>query len=79
MTGVLTMFLFAAVVRADPPKKRVTVSFSEADEGSLVFGRVHRPQVAYIITRPELEDLEVLQLKEDFIKKILESVEKPPF
>lgn len=47
--------------------------------GSEVIGTVHKPEVVYVITRQEQEDLETLQLKESFIPKIVKSVEKKPF
>ncbi len=59
--------------------QRKKVVFGEEEEGSVVEGYVHKPEVGYIITRQELEDLETLQLKESFIPKIVKSVEKTPF
>ena len=59
--------------------QRKKVVFGEEEEGSKVEGYVHRPEVGYIITRQEQEDLETLQLKESFVPKIVKSVEKSPF
>lgn len=57
------------------------IVFGEDSElaGSEVIGTVHKPEVGYIITRQEQEDLETLQLKESFVPKIVKSVEKKPF
>lgn len=57
------------------------IVFGEDSElaGSEVIGTVHKPEVGYIITRQEQEDLETLQLKESFVPKIVKSVEKSPF
>ncbi len=57
------------------------IVFGEDSElaGSEVIGTVHKPEVGYIITRQEQEDLETLQLKESFLPKIVKSVEKRPF
>jgi hypothetical protein len=62
---------------ASAQRKRVV--FDEDEEGSKVEGYVHRPEVGYIISRQEQEDLETLQLKESFLPKVLKSVEKAPF
>jgi hypothetical protein len=62
---------------------RKKISFDTDDEESLddytVEGYVHKPEVGYIITRQEQEDLETLALKESFVPKIVQSVEKRPF
>lgn len=55
------------------------IVFDDDEEGSKVQGYVHRPEVGYIITREEQEDLETLQLKESFLPKVIESVKKAPF
>jgi hypothetical protein len=76
-----TLLLVAAVAlwAADAEAQRKKVVFGEDTEGSIVEGYVHKPEVGYIITRQEQEDLETLQLKESFIPKIVKSVEKKPF
>ena len=82
LAAVLMTLMAAAPALADPPKetkKRSKIVFLPDDEGSKVVGYVHRPEVSYIISRPEMEDLEILELKEDFIKLIIESVNHPPF
>ena len=48
-------------------------------EADVVEGSVHKPEVSYLVSRQEQEDLETLQLKESFIPKIVKSVEKAPF
>jgi len=62
---------------ASAQRKRIV--FDDDEEGSKVQGYVHRPEVGYIITREEQEDLETLQLKESFLPKVIESVKKAPF
>ncbi len=64
---------------SDAHAQRKRVVFGEDSAGSLVEGYVHKPEVGYIITRQEQEDLETLQLKESFLPKIIKSVEKKPF
>ena len=59
--------------------QRKKVVFGEDAAGSEVIGYVHKPEVGYVITRQEQEDLETLQLKESFLPKIVKSVEKKPF
>jgi len=61
---------------------RKTVVFDADDpeaSGGVIIGYVHKPEVGYIITRQEQEDLETLQLKESFVPKIVKSVESKPF
>lgn len=69
----------AALWATDAEAQRKKVVFGENTEGSVVEGYVHKPEVGYIITRQEQEDLETLQLRESFIPKIVKSVEKKPF
>jgi hypothetical protein len=71
MTGTLWV--------GDAHAQRKKVVFGEDSVGSEVIGQVHKPEVGYIITRQEQEDLETLQLKESFLPKIVKSVEKKPF
>ena len=73
---VLTTAFFLPV---DAEAQRKKVVFGEEEEGSVVEGYVHKPEVGYIITRQEQEDLETLQLKESFAPKIVRSVNKAPF
>ena len=65
------------LTEAEAQRKRIV--FDDEDEGSKVEGYVHRPEVGYLITRQEQEDLETLQLKESFLPKVLKTVEKKPF
>jgi len=67
------------LMAADADAQRKKVVFGEETEGTEVIGAVHKPEVGYIITRQEQEDLETLQLKESFLPKIVKSVEKQPF
>jgi hypothetical protein len=81
--GRLALVLLATSIflpwpgEASAQRKRIV--FDEDEEGSKVEGYVHRPEVGYIISRQEQEDLETLQLKESFLPKVLKSVEKAPF
>jgi hypothetical protein len=63
----------------DASAQRKRIVFDDDEEGSKVEGYVHRPEVGYIISRQEQEDLETLQLKESFLPKVIKSVEKRPF
>ena len=63
---------------ADAQGRRKKITFGE-DDTDVVEGYVHKPEVAFLLTRQEQEDLETLQLKENFIPKIVKSVEKAPF
>ena len=67
-----------AIPTADAQRKRVVFGGDE-EAGSEIIGSVHKPEVGYIITRQEQEDLETLQLKESFLPKIVKSVDKKPF
>lgn len=71
--------LGASLVPAQASAQRKKIVFGEEEEGSVVEGYVHKPEVGYIITRQEQEDLETLQLKESFAPKIVRSVNKAPF
>ena len=75
---VLTMTL-ALPLAPEAQAQRKRIVFDDDEEGSKVEGYVHRPEVGYLITRQEQEDLETLQLKESFLPKVLKSVEKRPF
>jgi hypothetical protein len=74
---VAMLILFPWPGDASAQRKRIV--FDEDEEGSKVEGYVHRPEVGYIISRQEQEDLETLQLKESFLPKVIKSVEKKPF
>jgi len=79
---IATVLLVALVVvpwAGDASAQRKRIVFDDDEEGSKVQGYVHRPEVGYIITREEQEDLETLQLKESFLPKVIESVKKAPF
>ena len=75
LLGSLAMAVYPADADAQG-RKKITFGDEEAEE---IEGYVHKPEVGYIITRQEQEDLETLQLKESFIPKIVKSVEKRPF
>jgi len=73
--ALVTVFL----VPADATAQRKKIVFGTEEEGSVVEGYVHKPEVGYIIARQDQEDLETLQLKESFAPKIVRSVDKTPF
>ncbi len=75
----LAAMSLAPMLVADANAQRKKVVFGEEEEGSVVEGYVHKPEVGYIITRQEQEDLETLQLKESLAPKIVRSVNKSPF
>ncbi len=74
--GLLLLPVYPADADAQGRRKKIT--FGE-DDTDVVEGYVHKPEVAFLLTRQEQEDLETLQLKENFIPKIVKSVEKAPF
>jgi len=74
-----TALLGVSLLPAEASAQRKKIVFGEEEEGSVVEGYVHKPEVGYIITRQEQEDLETLQLKESFAPKIVRSVNKSPF
>ena len=76
---VISAFLLVLPWSGEAQAQRKRVVFADDDEGSKVEGYVHRPEVGYIISRQEQEDLETLQLKESFAPKIVRSVNKAPF
>jgi len=82
VSSLIAMFvvtLLAPVLFSDAHAQRKKVVFGEEEEGSVVEGYVHKPEVGYIITRQEQEDLETLQLKESLAPKIVRSLNKTPF
>jgi hypothetical protein len=79
LAGAFGLSLLLHAGPADAQGKKIVFGEDSELEGSEVIGTVHKPEVGYIITRQEQEDLETLQLKESFIPKIVKSVEKKPF
>ena len=76
---VISGFLCAVPWVGDAQAQRTRVEFGDDEEEGKVEGYVHRPEVTYIVSRKEQEDLETLQLKESFLPKVIKSVEKKPF
>jgi hypothetical protein len=76
--AILVLLSVSLAAPAFAQGKRKKLSFDE-DTSEAVVGQVQKPEVGYIITRLEQEDLETLQLKENFIPKISRSLEKTPF
>ena len=79
LAGAVGASLLLVAGPADAQGKKIVFGDDAELSGSEVIGTVHKPEVGYIITRQEQEDLETLQLKESFIPKIVKSVEKKPF
>jgi hypothetical protein len=77
---LLSFVTLMAAALAGPAvaQRRKRISFTEG-EATKVEGQVHKPEVGYILTRQEQEDLETLKLKESFLPKVVDSVEKKPF
>lgn len=76
LLAISVVAAFIAAPAHAAKKKRFTFSAESAEE---VEGKVHKPEVGYVLTRQEQEDLETLQLKESFLPKIIHSLEKKPF
>ncbi|MCP4870700.1 MAG: hypothetical protein GY898_18520 [Proteobacteria bacterium] len=76
MTRVLTLFLVLCPVFAwaEEPKSEPAEEW-----GTTIEVEVPRPKVSYIVTRQKVDDLELKPLREDFIPKIVRSVERTPF
>ena len=79
LVAVFAAMLLGPLLSSDAHAQRKKVVFGEEEEGSVVEGYVHKPEVGYIITRQEQEDLETLQLKENLAPKIVRSLNKAPF
>ena len=77
VAGSIGLALFVAIPSAEAQRKKVV--FGAEEEGEVVEGYVHKPEVGYIITRQDQEDLETLQLKESFAPKIINALQKAPF
>ncbi len=64
------------------PKRRLSFDFSQDAlirlEAIKVEGRIQKPQAFYILQRSNL-NFESLELKQSFVPKIVESVERDPF
>ncbi len=48
-------------------------------EALVIQGNVEKPQIQYIISREKIRDVTPLDLKESFLHKIVDAVEKEPF
>lgn len=70
MTGVTS--LASAQNRAKRPRKVIRIAETRIE------GRIQKPQAFYILQRSNL-NFEGLELKNSFVPKIIESVEKAPF
>ena len=74
MRRVLFLLLMLPTLAVAAPKK---VTF---EEGSVIDdAKVHAPEVGYIISRQEQEDLEVIELRERFLVRIEQSVQDSAF
>lgn len=72
--GIATEAFAQEQPRRARPRGRRVIRFSDV----VVEGRVQKPQAFYILQRSNL-NFRSLELKQSFIPKILESVEKAPF
>lgn len=54
-------------------------AYSFDDDELVIVGEVQKPEVTVVISRENLNKAYELELKESFLPKIVESVEKPPF
>ena len=49
------------------------------EEGTVIEGEIQKPEITVVISRENLNKSYVVELKESFLDKILESLRKPPF
>lgn len=70
MTGITS--LATAQNRSRRPRKVIRIAETRIE------GRIQKPQAFYILQRSNL-NFEGLELKNSFVPKIIESVEKAPF
>ena len=66
--------LFLALLFA-PTSSALALEFEE----SVIEGEVQKPEVTVVISRQNLNSKFIVELKESFLQKIIESVEEPPF
>lgn len=69
---IASLFGASAHAQSSGPKKVIRL------EAIKVEGRIQKPQAFYILQRSNL-NFEGLELKQSFIPKIIQSVEKAPF
>ena len=80
MTRRLTLFalvLLSAPLATSAQEEGDSYSFEEDD--FVIVGEVQKPEVTVVISRENLNKSYQLELKESFLSKIVESVEKAPF
>jgi hypothetical protein len=70
---LLTPLVTSAQTRGERPRRRV-IRLAE----TRIEGRIQKPQAFYILQRSNL-NFEGLELKNSFIPKIIESVDREPF
>ena len=70
----LVMLLSSLDATAQDRRRRNVIRLSE----TTIEGRIQKPQAFYILQRSNL-NFEGLELKNSFVPKIIESVEKAPF
>jgi hypothetical protein len=69
---LFTALLVPAVVHAAPK------SFSASEE-AVIKGEVLKPEITVVISRENLNKAYDLELDEDFLQRIVDSVKAPPF
>ena len=76
ISRMVVLALMASVsLPAQAQNKRKKLVF----EDTVIEGQVQKPQITIFITRQNLDTEASLELRESFIPKIVESVEKKPF
>ncbi len=76
MARILPIALLLSALFASAPaqaKKRLVF------EETVIEGEIQKPEVAVYITRQNLNKAYDLELKESFLLKIVDALEKPPF
>ena len=70
-------WFLAAMIWMAVPAQAEELAFE--DGAAVITGEVLKPEVTVVISRENLNKNYELELKESFLKKILDSVEQPPF
>jgi hypothetical protein len=74
MIALLLSLVFSGAARAEPMKH---IDLGNRAEKLVV--KIQKPEIAIVLTKQNLTPRYDLELKESFLPKVIESVEKKPF